>query len=91
VQLHDKHAKDGVVCMSVSLDHSKADAQEFLDDAGADFSNYFLKDQRILSAWGFNSIPHVRVYDRTGRKVGDYSSYREVNSVVDELLRQNSN
>ncbi len=75
--------------MSVSLDRSQADAQSFLDSAGANFSNYYLKDQqRILSAWGFNGIPHVRVYDRDGRRVGDYNLYTDVNPVVDKLLAQ---
>jgi hypothetical protein len=92
VQLHESYAKDGVVCMSVSLDKFKHrtadDARDFLASKNAAFPNYYLEDWKTIGEkWGFGGIPHVRVYDREGKVKGDYSDYKdEVIPAVKELL-----
>jgi hypothetical protein len=91
VQLHEKHAKDGVDCVSVSLDkvrnRTADDAQKFLASKNAAFANYYLEDPNTIGPkWDFGGIPFVRVYDRNGKVVGDNLDYDEVYKLVDKLL-----
>ena len=92
MQLHDKYAKDGVACMSVSLDKDKgrtaSQALDFLVSKDAAFDNFYLEDLDSLGPkWGFDGgIPLVRVYDRDGKKKGDYHDYDDVIPVVKELV-----
>ena len=92
VQLHEKHAKDGVVCMSVSVDKAYGNKSteivlDFLVDKHATVSNYYMLDTKNLEqTWRIDGYPLVRVYNRAGKKVDDYHSYEEVNEAVDKLL-----
>jgi len=103
VELHQKHAKDGVVCLSVSTDKAKAHgaALEFLKEKGATFTNYRIDDAGVLrDKWNFSGNPAVRVYDRTGKVAHQYaddtlpespaSTYDEVNKLVERLLAKGS-
>jgi hypothetical protein len=93
VQLHERHANDDLVCMSVSVDKPRRSAEkvyDFLKSHEAEFPNYYLEEQGAIgSSWGVSTIPHVRIYDRNGKLKGVYDNYSKVNSIVDDLLKAN--
>jgi thiol-disulfide isomerase/thioredoxin len=74
VAMHQKHAKDGLAVVSVSLDpvddpNSQANALRFLQKAGAEFTNLYLDEPS--SFWqkklGFAGPPCYYVFNRHGQ------------------------
>ncbi len=99
VALHQRTAKDGVVCMSISLDKpdNRAAALAFLKSKGAAFPNFLLDEGE--AGWDkldLKSIPAVFVYDRAGKLARKFTkddpdnqfTYADVNKFVDELRSQ---
>jgi thiol-disulfide isomerase/thioredoxin len=104
VELHQKRAKDGVVCMSVAWDSAddRDKALEFLQQRGATFPNFLLnkddKDgtQKWLDAYDIGPIPVVLVFGRDGKLAKKFDredpdhpfTYADVNKLVEELLKK---
>jgi hypothetical protein len=100
--MHKHYAKDGVVCVSVSLDNMKDEgrALKFLQKQGATFPNYILDEpdwDAWQSHWKFDGPPAVFVFDRAGNKVGEFRNtadehytYEDVEKLVVKLLKANT-
>jgi thiol-disulfide isomerase/thioredoxin len=97
VQLHQRHAKDRVACVSVSLDDPKDrdKALAFLKDKGAAFPNYLADNKDWwLDRWNIGGIPVVLVFDREGKLVRKFDrddpdkqfTYADVEQFVGEML-----
>ena len=74
VEMHRRHAKDGLALVTVSLDNAgdpraRANALRFLQSRRVDAANFFLADPSALAAGGFhfNVIPCLFVFDRAGQ------------------------
>lgn len=101
VALHRKHAAQGVVCMSVSVDEPDAQsaALDFLTQQQAEFANYRIDDKSASwwDKWEIRAIPVVLVFrpDGTLAKKFDLDdpdhqfTYADVEKLVDELLAEN--
>jgi len=97
--MHKKHGKDGVVCMSVSVDlvEDKDKALKFLRAKGATFANYLLDDETQVwqDHWDLSGPPAVLVYGRDGKLArrfvndanGQYT-YADVEKFVQKLLNK---
>ena len=73
VKLHQLHAKDGLVVVSVSMDDKEeaADVAEFLKSQGAAFRNLISHDggsQQAYDDFQIPSLPHYVIFDRTGQR-----------------------
>lgn len=101
VKLHERYAKQGVVCMSVSVDPAgqQAAALAFLKSKGAAFSNYLLDDgDGLWDKWNFKGVPAVFVFDREGKRVGNFTgddpdnqyTYADVEKLVQKLIQSGS-
>src|SRR5262249_37812095 len=100
VEIHQQHAKDGVVCMSVSVDDSdnREKALKFLQAKGAAFPNFLLDEDASVwqEAWKSKGVPIVFVFNRDGTQAGKFDSddpdkqfsYKDVKAKVDELLKK---
>jgi thiol-disulfide isomerase/thioredoxin len=99
VEIHRKYAKDGVVCMSASLDQVKdqGKALSFLKAKGASFPNFLIEnDQSWLDKWNIKGIPIVLVFGRDGKLIRKFDhddpdnqfEYADVDKLVQELLRK---
>jgi thiol-disulfide isomerase/thioredoxin len=101
VALHRKYGKDGVVCVSVSVDEpDDAKAHEralaFLKARGAAFPNYLIDDKAQVwqDHFDINGPPAVFVYGRDGALAGRFDhndvnknySYRDVEKLVRKVL-----
>jgi hypothetical protein len=96
--MHNKHAKDGLVCISVSVDEpdNQAKTLAFLNKQGATFANYLIDEptevwQKKLDV-GFP--PSVIVIGRDGERVKKFTAdetftYDDVEKVVEPLLKKN--
>ena len=96
--MHERHAKDGLVCMSVSVDEMdrKPAALKFLQSRGAAFPNYLLNED--ITVWQdklkIAGPPCVFVFDQQGRQVAKFDNndtdkvpvYERVEARVRELL-----
>jgi thiol-disulfide isomerase/thioredoxin len=99
VHLHEKYAKDGLVCMSVSVDQeeARANALAFLVKQKATFPNFWLDEPRDVwqEKWNMNGPPALFVFDRQGRRAAKFDSNdprktytpAQVEKLVLELLR----
>lgn len=77
VEMHEKYGKDGVVCMSASVDpYSGKEKKEtfdaclkFLTAKNARFANYLVDDKAKVwqDHWGVVAVPAVMVYDQSGK------------------------
>ena len=100
VKLHQEQGKDGVVCISVTVDDpdDKTAALKFLTQKKAEFENFLLDEpaEKYQKRWGFTSVPTVLVYGRDGKLVKKFNSdkpenlftYKDVRKLVDELLKK---
>jgi hypothetical protein len=96
--MHKKYAKNGLVCMSVSVDlvDDKDKAHKFLKSKGATFANYLLDEEETKvwqDHWDMGGPPAVFVYGRDGkiarRFVNDADNtftYADVEKYVKTLL-----
>lgn len=99
VRLHERYAKDGLVCMSVSVDpvDRREAALEFLKVQRATFPNFLLDEPGEVwqQRWHTDSVPVVFVFDREGRRAAKFDDhdpnkplhYADVETLVRELLR----
>jgi thiol-disulfide isomerase/thioredoxin len=99
VRLHNDYGKDGLVCMSVSVDDAKHRdaALKFLTRLKATFPNYWLDEDPKLwqERWNISGPPLVFVFDRRGRRAAKFDNeqgrtftYEDVKKVVGPLLRE---
>ncbi len=102
VELHKKHAGDGVACMSIAMDIEKQheNALKFLKEKGAEFANFRMdRDEEATDKWQerykMQAIPVVLVFGRDGKLAKKFEgdsehkfSYDDVNKLVDELLKK---
>lgn len=99
VELHQQHGKDGVVCMSVSVDDAekKEQALKFLTAKGAAFPNYLLDEDAEVwqKNWKVKGVPVVFVFGKDGTQAAKFDSdgdkeftYKEVTAKVEELLKK---
>lgn len=97
VNLHKRYARDGVVCVSVSVDKvaKKAAALEFLRSKGAAFTNYLVDGGgELWDRWDFKGVPAVFVFDQQGKRVGNFTgddpdkqfTYPDVEKLVQKLI-----
>jgi thiol-disulfide isomerase/thioredoxin len=98
VALHRRHAKVGVVCLSVSVDEAKQREAvlEFLKAKGATFPNYLLDEDAAVwqDKWDLKGIPAVFVYGRDGKLArkftnddpDDQYTYDDVRKLVEGML-----
>jgi hypothetical protein len=99
VQLHRKHAAEGLVVMSVDLMRSELESKgkvlDFLRGQGADFPNFILDDAAAkVDAWQerhkIEVTPAVLLYSRSGEPVPvpQGATPDEVEAVVRRLLAE---
>jgi thiol-disulfide isomerase/thioredoxin len=98
VKLHEKYSKEGVVCVSLSLDKEDrhAAALAFLKKQRATFSNYRLdeEDEVWQEQFDLNGPPAVLVFDRGGKLARKFDhndpdvnfDYSDVEKLVKDLL-----
>lgn len=92
VELHEKHAKDGLIAVSISLDEppDKAGAIKFLQSRGAKFSNYLLDEEQEFWQKKFHvpGPPVVFVFNREGKwtQFRGENVHADVEKLVTELL-----
>jgi len=97
VVLHEKYAKKGVACVSVSVDflEDKDKALEFLKKHKAAFTNYLFDEKQKVWQDHFHmrGPPTVFVYDTDGKLAkqfdpdeGDGFTYADVEKLVQKLL-----
>jgi thiol-disulfide isomerase/thioredoxin len=98
VKLHVKYAKDGVVCVSLSLDKDDghAAALDFLKKKQASFANFRLDEEDDVwqEKFNLNGPPAVLVFDPTGKLAHQFDhgnpdvdyDYGDVEKLVKKLL-----
>jgi thiol-disulfide isomerase/thioredoxin len=76
VKVHERYAKDGVVCVSVTVDGAEKEAVAlgFLKKKKATFTNFRLDepDEVWAKRFGTGGLPLFLVYDREGRKAHQF-------------------
>lgn len=88
--MHKEYAKDGLACVSLSLDGEDRheDALRFLKRAGATFANYRTDDANFVAEhFGVAAVPAYFVYDRDGKLVARAHDHSQVSREVHRLLR----
>jgi thiol-disulfide isomerase/thioredoxin len=101
VALHQRYAKDGLVCISVAVDAPKRrdDALKFLTKTNATFANFLIDEKPEVwqDKWKINGPPAVFVFGRDGKRAGKFDSndpdqhytYEDIEKLVKDLLRDN--
>jgi hypothetical protein len=88
--MHEKYAKKGLVCISVSVDEleDKEATLKFLKKQKATFSNFLVDEPQTVWKELFDTVgvPAIRVYDRAGKLVGKFEDYDDVEKLVVKLL-----
>jgi thiol-disulfide isomerase/thioredoxin len=92
VELANKHAKDGVVFISLTIDdpEDKDKALEFLKKQNATFQNFILEDKDKTEKAGDAKLLHstppvVHVFDRDGKRVKTYEGKKEATQLDEQL------
>jgi thiol-disulfide isomerase/thioredoxin len=99
VQLHKELAKEGLVCVSLSVDiddEGYAEALKFLEKQGAAFPNYWLVDteenkDKLEKTLAHTACPIVHVFDRQGKKAQTWDTKideEEIDALVKKLLKE---
>jgi len=99
VELHHQYVKDGLTCISVSVDETdqREAALKFLKAQKATFPNFLLNEEAAVwqEKWDLKSIPAVFVFGRDGKVAARFDNddeakppftYEEVEKKVKELL-----
>jgi hypothetical protein len=98
--MHQKLAREGLVCVSVSVDAGKdrAEVLKFLQGQKGTFANYLLNEKPDLwqERWKVAAPPAVFVFDRQGRRAAKLSADdpekahppAEVEKLVRRLLKE---
>lgn len=99
VELHEKHAKDGLVLITVTIDekHDRDKALKFLQDKHATGTNFFLTetDEATTKKWHEKypvlSLPVLAIQNRKGERVvtdeGDLTPAK-LDEMVEKLLAE---
>ncbi|HEV3258945.1 MAG TPA: TlpA disulfide reductase family protein [Gemmataceae bacterium] len=99
VRLHQRYAKDGVVCVSVTVDEPKDKdaALAFLRKKGASFPNFLMDENAAVwqEKWNMNGVPAVFVFGRDGTQAGKFDAddpdkqftYADVEKLVQKLVQ----
>jgi hypothetical protein len=99
--MHERYAKDGLVCTSVSVDdvEDKDRVLTFLKSKKATFANYLLDEKAEVwqNEWEFTAPPAVLVYGRNGKLARKFDNddpnnpfdYADVEPLVQKLLTEN--
>jgi hypothetical protein len=93
--MHQRYARDGLVCMSVCVDEPKrrAAALDFLRDQRAPFANYLLREEIALwqEKFDVSGPPAVFVFNRDGKRAGKFDCNDPdkpyTNADVEQLVR----
>ena len=94
--MHNKYAKDGLVCMSVSVDEKdqRDDALKFLKGQKAEFPNYWIDEEAEVWSKKLDvpAPPAVIVFGRDGQRAKTFTTeeaftYEDVEKVVGPLLK----
>jgi hypothetical protein len=96
--MHHKYAKEGLVCMSVSVDEAddRDNALKFLKAQKATFANYWLDED--AEVWqkrlDVSAPPAAIVFGRDGQRAKTFTSeqpftYEDVAKLVEKLLKNN--
>jgi thiol-disulfide isomerase/thioredoxin len=98
VELANKHAKDGVVFISLTVDEpeDKDKALDFLKKNKATFQNFLLEDRDRNEKPGDEKFYHsappiVHVFDRDGKKVKVYEGKKEAGQLdaqLEEMIKK---
>src|SRR2546421_10443216 len=95
-----KYGKDGLVCLSVSVDEVKNQgrALEFLKRREATFPNYLLDEETDFwqDKWEMNGPPAVFVFNRSNLRAGKFDTsdpkkpfdHADVEKLVLDLLKE---
>lgn len=97
--MHTKYARDGVVCVSLSVDElpEREATLKFLKSKKATFANYLLNEE--VGVWQeklkITGPPAVFVFDRDGKVAARFDTndsakeftYADVEQVVKKLLK----
>lgn len=90
--MHKKHAKDGFVAVSVSLDPpaDMGKVTAFLEKRDAKFTNLLLDENEKdwQTKLKIDGPPLILVYDRDGKEVKRFEDYTDVEKLVVELLQK---
>ena len=99
VKLHEEHAKDGLVCMSLSVDEKEDEqvALGFLRSRQASFANFLIDERAQVwqNHFALKGVPAVFIFDRAGNQVARFDgddpdnqfTYDQVEKKVAELLQ----
>jgi thiol-disulfide isomerase/thioredoxin len=98
VKLHRDLAKEGLVCISISVDLEENfdGALEFLKKQKANFPNYILWDtdenkDALEKSFAQHSPPIVHIYDRNGKRIKTWEGAikeDEIDRLIIDLLKQ---
>lgn len=98
IKLHNEFAKDGLVCISLSVDleDNYDGALEFLKKQKATIPNYILWDTEenkdiLQKKFEHCAIPIFHVFDRDGRKIKTWDGrikHDEIDKLIQDLLKQ---
>jgi hypothetical protein len=93
--MHQRYAKDGLVCLSVTVDEleAKDKALAFLKKQDATFGNYLIDEP--AEVWqpklDVAAPPSVLVFGRDGQRIKKFGeeefTYADVEKVVEPLLK----
>jgi thiol-disulfide isomerase/thioredoxin len=100
VRLHRDHAKDGLVCMSVTVDlpEDAPKALKFLESKKATFENYIIDEKKqgeTHEKWGFGAVPAVMIFGKDGKIAKKFTNddpcnqfdYKDVDKYLAPLLK----
>jgi hypothetical protein len=90
--MHEKHHKDGLVCMSLCTDRDeeRPKALEFLQKNKAAFPNYWMPQEAAQEKFDFTLQPFVVVFGKDGKVAHRFEQgepYTQIEAVVTKLLR----
>lgn len=100
VRLNKEHAKDGLVCMSITVDapQKKDSALKFLQSEKATFQNFLVdeeEDGKAHEKWGFQGVPAVVVYGTDGKVAKSFIqegantfTYKDVEAFLTPLIKK---
>ena len=101
MQLHQQHAKDGLVLLSVSVDRAedRGKALEFVRGQQATNANYWIDEKEAFwqDKFDMNAPPVVFVFDRQGKRAAKFETdprkpafkHADLEKLVQQLLKEN--
>jgi len=97
LKMQRAHAKDGLVCISLSTDatpETQADALKYLKKQNATIANYWIDEKAEFWQDKFDTggAPVIFVFDRQGRRAAKFDSnepfnHTDIEKLVEQLLK----